>query len=155
MCCEQAVIGRLRALGQRVTPLRVVTATTLRHAAAHVPSTMLLVQVQKTLAYDDRPDVARTLALLTQLGLVAATDLGGGQVVYEWVADGAPYHLVCRHCGVLSHVAAEVLAPLAAALAAQYAFALDLRTTALPGLCTPCAALANDLPGDRLTTGDA
>lgn len=155
MCCEQDVITRLRALGQRVTPLRVVTATVLRHAQGHIPSTTLLAQVQQTLAYNDRPDVARTLALLTHLGLVAVTEVGGGQVVYEWVEDDPPYHLVCRHCGALTHVAPEALASLAATLAVQYAFALDLRTTALPGLCTVCTALVADQPDDLLTTGDA
>jgi len=83
--------------------------------------------------------VYRTLELLQRLGLVTATDLGGGRVRYHPLEKGHHHHLVCRECGTIIDLDESLLAPLKEALLREHRFIADLRHLAILGRCVNCA----------------
>ena len=87
----------------------------------------------------DSSTVYRTLELLQRLGLVTATDLGGGRVRYHPLEKGHHHHLVCRECGTIIDLDESLLAPLKEALLREHRFIADLRHLAILGRCVNCA----------------
>lgn len=129
----------LRAAGRKLTPQRLVIASAVRDAAGHVTATQVLHAVQRDLPYLDVSTVYRTLAMLAEQRLVTQTDIGVGEVVYEWAGAEAHHHLICGRCGGIRQLDAGVLAGLDRTLRAQYGFRPYFDHFAIFGLCGGCA----------------
>lgn len=141
MSCEGETVELLRAAGYRVTPQRMLILSTLRHATGHQTAQELFDIVRERYPFVDVSTVYRTLTTLRKLRLVAETDLGQGDLLYEWIGGARRHHhLVCRGCSQMQEIEDASLEVLAQLLGERYGFRADLDHFAIPGLCAVCAA---------------
>ena len=138
MACEQETATTLRGAGFRVTPQRLLVASALRHAGRHLSAAEIAGEVRAVYPVVDLSTVYRTVAMLKQLGLATATDMGGEDLLFEWSAGEAHHHLICSRCRrtqVLDH---DYLEGLAARVGSDFGFKADLRHFAIFGRCREC-----------------
>ncbi len=140
MSCEPDTAAILRAAGQKVTPQRLIILTALRHAEGHVTAAQLLEAARKSYPYVDASTVYRTLASAKELRLVAETNMGSGETLYEWQGTHRHHHLICRRCGQVASLDEEHLAVLTTTLERETGFHADLDHVAIFGTCAACAA---------------
>ncbi|MER7072258.1 Fur family transcriptional regulator [Terrabacter sp. NPDC000476] len=152
-----AVVARLRAGGERVTParhavLRVVDAADV--ADEHLDAEQIGARVALLAPSVHRATVYRTLAALVDAGVLAHVHLGGSATVYH-LTDPAPAgdraaphhhepdhaHVQCHVCGRVLDVAPELFDDVAARLRAELGFELDTGHAALLGRCADCATV--------------
>jgi Fur family ferric uptake transcriptional regulator len=136
---------RLRRVGQRVTPQRLVILGALRHGE-HLSADEVFCRVEPLLPGVNRSTVYRTLELFGALGLASVTDLGGGSRRFELI-DDPHHHLICHQCGAILELADELVAPLREAIRHRYGFAPAVDHLAIFGFCARCdGSLENPEP---------
>ena len=140
MSCETDTAAILRAAGQKVTPQRLMILSALRHAGGHVTAGQLLETARKSYPYVDASTVYRTLSAARELRLVAETNMGSGDTLYEWLGTHRHHHLICRRCGQVASLDEEHLDALSTALKRDTGFQADLDHIAIFGTCATCAA---------------
>ena len=139
-----AVRQRLRALGQRVTPVRVAVAEVLAQTDDHLGAAEI---ADRCAALDPgvhRATVYRALATLTELEVVTHTHTSGAGAVYHLAGSAVPAghaHLECTACARIVDVPAALLADLSTAVAAEFAFTLEPDHATLLGVCDQCRAI--------------
>jgi Fur family ferric uptake transcriptional regulator len=84
--------------------------------------------------------IYRTLELLEELNLVTHVHLSHGAPTYHDINEERHVHLVCRNCEHVQELDPEELGPLAARLAEERGFRLDIAHVALFGLCKGCSS---------------
>ena len=136
---ETALSGALRERGQRVTPQRLVIARVLEEMRRHVTVEAVYGEVGRRMPGVSLPTVYATLELLEDLGLVHRVATEGGAVVFDPRTD-AHHHMMCRRCGAIQDVEAEVQAGALLAAAREAGFAPDEARVVIRGLCAACAA---------------
>jgi Fur family ferric uptake transcriptional regulator len=146
MSCETDTASILRAAGQKVTPQRLIILTALRHAEGHVTATQLLEDARKQYPYIDASTVYRTLASAKELRLVAETNMGSGETLFEWQGSHRHHHLICRRCGKVASLDEEHLAELTMTLERETGFHADLDHVAIFGTCAECAKVEPPSP---------
>ena len=134
--------ARLRARGERLTPQRLLVLEALRDGRGHLTAEAIYEQVQIKYPYVNLTTIYRSLSWLKTQGLVSETDLGGGQVEYEYLDELRHHHLVCLQCGRKEEFGDDLVAPLAAALRERYGFAPRLDHLAVFGRCRHCQGAA-------------
>ena len=129
----------LRSAGYRVTPQRLVIHRTLVGLGRHVGAEELLGAVTGQLPNVSLPTVYSALDALEDAGLVRRVSAGQGRALYD-ARPADHHHLVCRRCGAVEDLDADV--PLAAALASaqEHGFAPDGAEIVIRGLCASCRA---------------
>jgi Fe2+ or Zn2+ uptake regulation protein len=132
----------LRERGYRLTPQRAAIWETLRRARGHLTADQVLGDVRRRLPEVNASTVYRTLELLVALELVAETKLGSSRSYYEVSPDPSHHHLVCEHCGAVSHVEDELLAPLYKQARARGGFVPRSAQVTVLGLCRACVLAA-------------
>jgi Fur family ferric uptake transcriptional regulator len=142
---------RLRRVGQRVTPQRLVILGALR-AGEHLSADDVFARVEPLLPAVNRSTVYRTLELFRDLGLVSETDLGGGARQFELIGE-PHHHLICHRCGGIEELDDTLVAPLRHAVHRQYGFAPAIDHLAVFGYCAACNREADD-GGGRGGTAD-
>ncbi len=130
-------LDRLHARGERLTPQRLAVLDAVR-VGGHQTADAIYARVRALHPYVNRATIYRTLAWLRDQGLLAETDLGGGQAVYQYLQVEHHHHLVCLHCGVQQQFPDELVTPLSAALHERYGFAPRIDHLAVFGLCRDC-----------------
>jgi len=119
-----------------------MVVSALRHADGHRTAAQVLDEVQRAYPYVDISTVYRTMAVLKELHLVSETDMGAGELAYEWSAGDPHHHLICRSCGTVRQLDPQALDRLAQTLAGDYGFRADIEHIAIFGLCEICQANA-------------
>ena len=140
MTCEGDVAEQLRRAGHKVTPQRLLIIRVLRHSGGHVSAAQIAEQVRESYPFVDVSTVYRTLDVLKRLRLATSTDMGGGDVLFEWAPEAPHHHLVCSGCGEVVEVGHGYLEALEGSLADDFGFAADLHHFAIFGLCRDCRA---------------
>jgi Fur family ferric uptake transcriptional regulator len=135
-------VARLRRLGVRVTPQRLLVLEALAAHSGHMTADAILRLAARRYPALNLATVYRTLDLLISLGLVAQTDLGSGVTRFELVGESPHHHLVCEHCGAVGEMDAALFAPLQRRLLERYGFRANPRHVALLGACRECLAIA-------------
>jgi Fur family ferric uptake transcriptional regulator len=133
---------QLRALGQRVTPVRVAVATVLARTTDHLGAAEIADRCAGLDPGAHRATVYRALGTLTELGVVTHTHTSAAGAVYHLAGGSAPVghaHLECTSCGRIVDVPADLQGGLATAVAAGYAFTLEPDHATLLGLCATCS----------------
>lgn len=128
---------RLRELGYRLTPQRMMVLSAIEKGEGHISAEEIHSQVQADYPGINKSTVYRTLDLLSELGLVTRTDMGG-IVRYHPAEKGQHHHLVCQECGAVMELDDSILAPLRNALEERYQFQADVRHFAISGRCARC-----------------
>ena len=112
----------------------------------HATPDQVHVEVARTAAGINITTVYRSLELLEELGLVTHAHLSHGAPTYHGVTEEQHVHLVCRTCGVVDDVSADLLASLAETLEQEKSFLVDMGHVALFGVCAKCGS--GDIVGD-------
>ena len=133
--------NELRARGYRLTPRRLMVVEVLAGHGGHLTVDEILSVVKARHPQTNKTTVYRTLELLSELGLVAVTDLGSGRLEYE-LSTRPHHHLICEQCDARIEVDDLLLAPLRASLLETYGFETNLDHFALFGVCPGCRASA-------------
>lgn len=106
-------------------------------------------EVHKVHPYVDLSTVYRTLDALKRARLVTSTDMGSGDVLFEWAAEEAHHHLICSVCGHVVEIGPEYFRPLEERLRTELGFEPDMHHFAVFGLCRECRDSAGDGDGDE------
>jgi Fe2+ or Zn2+ uptake regulation protein len=135
---ESTLSAALRERGQRVTPQRLVVARVMDELQRHATAEMVFGEVSARMPGVSLPTVYATLELLEELGLVERVAREGGTVVYDPRTD-EHHHLVCRRCGAIADIDADVQAGAVLRAARKAGFAPDSAQVVVKGLCAACA----------------
>jgi Fur family ferric uptake transcriptional regulator len=128
----------LRAIGQRVTPQRLLVLAAFARPGEHLTADEVYARVGPLAPAVNRSTVYRTLELFRDLGLISETDLGGGVRHFELLDDGRHHHLICRACGGMLVLDDDLVEPLRDAVRARYDFDAAIDHLAIFGLCAAC-----------------
>jgi Fur family ferric uptake transcriptional regulator len=129
--------ARLREVGQRVTPQRMLILGAFT-PGAHLTADEVYAHVERFAPAVNRSTVYRTLELFRDLGLISETDLGGGVRHYELLAGARHHHLICLECGAMLTLDDALVQPLRDAVRARYEFSPCIDHLALFGRCSSC-----------------
>ena len=137
----RGLADRLRRVGQRVTPQRLVILSALR-PGEHLSADEVFARVEPLLPGVNRSTVYRTLELFRDLGLVSMTDLGSGARQFE-LLDDLHHHLICHRCGAILELDDALVDPLRDGIRARYGFAPAIDHLAIFGFCAACDRATN------------
>ncbi len=137
---RSGLADRLRRVGQRVTPQRLVILGALI-SGEHLSADEVFTRVEELIPGVNRSTVYRTLELFRDLGLVSMTDLGGGARQFELI-DEPHHHLICHRCGAILELDDELVDPLRERIHERYGFAPAIDHLALFGFCAECEPAA-------------
>ena len=84
--------------------------------------------------------VYRTLALLSERGIVDSLMHHAGEACYRLCGAGHHHHLVCNNCHRVVEVRDCNLTPWLDDLAAVHGFTVSMHTVELSGTCADCSA---------------
>jgi Fur family ferric uptake transcriptional regulator len=132
-----ALADTLRARGLRLTAQRQLVLEAV-YRLGHATPDQIHAEVSRTASGINITTVYRTLELLEELGLVTHTHLSHGAPTYHGVSAQQHVHLVCRGCGGVDDVPADLLDPLAQTLEREKGFLVDMGHVALFGVCGSC-----------------
>jgi Fur family ferric uptake transcriptional regulator len=131
-------LAAIRARGERLTPQRLMVLEAVRDLAGHQTAESIYDHVRLRYPYANLATIYRVLAWLKQQSLVSETDLGGGQIEYEFLGGRRHHHLVCLRCGGRAEFGDDVVAPLATTLRERYGFEPRIDHLAIFGVCAHC-----------------
>jgi Fe2+ or Zn2+ uptake regulation protein len=135
---EAAFVEALRERGLRATPQRVVLHRILRNRPGHVTAEELLEAAAGELPNVSLPTIYAALSLLEEMGMVRRVSALGGTAIYDPVL--APHHhAVCRSCGRVWDLDADVDDGSALAAAQALGFRDGHAQLTVQGLCAECA----------------
>jgi Fur family ferric uptake transcriptional regulator len=134
----EALARRLRVLGVRVTPQRLLVLEALSAHGGHMTADEVLRWVARRSSALNLATVYRTLELLVSLGLAAQTDLGGDATAFELVGAAPHHHLVCERCGAVVEMDDTLFQSLRMDVLRRYGFDARSRHIALFGVCRDC-----------------
>lgn len=140
MSCEDETADLLRRAGHKMTPQRLMIVRVLRHAQGHLSAAQIAAQVRDVYPFVDVSTVYRTLDVLKRMKLATATDMGAGDVLFEWAPEEPHHHLICSSCGEVQLLDHSYLACLSARIDTEFGFEPDLHHFAIFGLCRDCRA---------------
>ena len=138
MSCEDETAELLRRAGHKMTPQRLMIVRALRHAEGHMSAAQIAEQVREDYPFVDVSTVYRTLDVLKRMRLATSTDMGSGDVVFEWAPEQPHHHLICTSCGDVAELEHGYLEGLEGKISADFGFAPDLHHFAIFGLCREC-----------------
>lgn len=129
---------RLRQLGYRLTPQRMMIVAAIESSDHHISAEEIYDQIKARYPHLNISTIYRTLDLLKRRGLVTETDLGERSVRYHSAERGHHHHLVCQRCGQIIDLDEALLFSLKDALRREYKFEADLSHLAIFGDCVCC-----------------
>src|SRR5881227_401437 len=127
----------LRRRGYRVTSQRLVIGEALAAAGRHLSAEEVMTAVAERLPNVSLPTVYSALDALEDAGLVRRVAAGRGAALYD-AGPAAHHHLVCRRCGAVTDLDADVALEPALAGAAKRGFAPEGAEVVVRGLCANC-----------------
>ena len=134
----QELASRLRAIGQRATPQRLLILGAFANPEEHLTAEEVYERVGPLSPAVNRSTVYRTLELFRDLGLISETDLGSGVRHFALIDSQRHHHLICRNCGTMLEFDDDLVAPIRAAAEERYGFAVTIDHLALFGWCAVC-----------------
>jgi Fe2+ or Zn2+ uptake regulation protein len=146
---DELLVEAVRRRGGRVTPQRRAILRYLAEERRHVTAEDVLAAMGERIPGVSLPTVYATLELLEELELVRRVATGGGVLVFDSRTE-PHHHAVCRGCGRLEDVEADVDASAAVAAASAHGFLPETASVNVTGLCARCAEQGReDAPAGR------
>ncbi len=149
---DRDLTAALRAGGHRLTGARRAVWAALAplaqnvdgHAGGHGDAHLSVDEVvERTHALGDGIDRAtayRVLALLEELGLVRASQLGSGDAIrWERAHPDEHFHLRCTRCGMVDHHVGTLVATVREHLDDGHGFRAETIELTVHGRCAACA----------------
>lgn len=123
----------------RQTKQRAAVVEVLRTARSHPDAAQVHAQVREKLPTVSLGTVYRTLDTLVRDGMVVTIERAGQATRYDYRRPGEDHHhAVCRHCGAIFDVDAQMLPPLPAHTLPDGFQLTDVRLEFM-GICPDCA----------------
>jgi Fe2+ or Zn2+ uptake regulation protein len=136
---DAELIAALRATGRRVTTPRLLVHRYLRAQDRHVTAEQVSADLAQEMPSLSAATVYETLDLLDELGLIRRVSTPRGATTYDSrVAEH--HHVVCRECGHIEDLDAEVDTGAAEKAARAAGFAPAFAQLTVSGLCSACQA---------------
>lgn len=142
MSALDAALMTLRRSDCRITAARRTVLEALAADSGHMTAPDLVAAVHARAPQIGRASVYRALELLTRLGVVQASTLGGGNATYMLAPAGHHHHLVCRACGRTIEFDECALGEIAGRLAAAFGFQIEGHLVEVYGRCAECRPAA-------------
>ena len=141
------LVEMFRERGYRITPQRQCVFRLLQGNTSHPSAESIYREARKEMSSLSLQTVYRTLAELVSLGELIPVDLGTGTVRFDPFVEGPHHHLVCRSCGKVSDLFADLRPP---DMPEGYAQDFEVSSTEIVfrGICKACMASREDL-GER------
>lgn len=141
-CRSEALLGRLREAGYRLTPQRLALVRLLAEDDTHPSAEQVYLRLRDDFPTMSLATVYNTLDVLVALGEALRLEVNHGCTHFDVRRPSAHPHVVCRECGRVEDL--ELDAAEALALAAQRATDFrDLRPHFyFDGICPSCAGPA-------------
>lgn len=136
---------QLRERGYRLTPQRELILEAVNRLG-HATPDEVHAEVRRHASAVNVSTVYRTLEVLEELGLVRHAHLSDRAPTYHSVAGHEHVHLVCRRCGAVTAVDADLVTPLTERLRGEHGFAADVGHLTIFGECVECAPGTPDAP---------
>ena len=137
----ESVQRLMRERGLAWTPQRRAIVRHLLEHGGHWSASRLLAELTAELPKASRATVYSTLALLRELGVVAALPGPGGELRFDANPE-AHHHLHCRRCDRLEDVP-EAWIPVQLAPEAGASFQVERFNVVAEGLCAECLSLSS------------
>jgi Fur family ferric uptake transcriptional regulator len=131
-------IGALRRSGHKITQARRAVIQALAEEVRHLTAPDVVAAVQARTPLVGRASVYRTLELLTRLGVVQSSTLGGTAAMYVLTPDRHHHHVVCIECQKTVEFDECALRDLETQLAEALGFELEGHLVELYGRCPDC-----------------
>jgi Fur family ferric uptake transcriptional regulator len=138
MSCEDDTAELLRRAGHKMTPQRLLIVRALRHAEGHISAPQIAELVKVEYPFVDVSTVYRTLDVLKRMRLATSTDMGSGDVLFEWAPEDPHHHLICSSCAHVVEIEHRYLAGLEQSVQRDFGFTPDMHHFAIFGLCREC-----------------
>lgn len=135
---DQSLTQALRECGYRVTAPRLAVFRALCELDRHSTADEVQDTVRESLPAVSLPTVYASLDLLAELGLARRITGTGSAIRFDPRVDDH-HHLVCRSCGRVEDLDAEVDAEPAMRAAGRRGFSPDRSELTVTGLCAGCA----------------
>jgi Fe2+ or Zn2+ uptake regulation protein len=139
---ELRLAEQLRARGLRATPQRLLIHRVIAELGRHATAEEIHQAVERIAPNVSLPTTYATLELLEQLGLVRRLAVPGGSALYD--PRGGHHHAVCRSCGRVADLEAEVDTSAVEGAARHGGFEPDRVEVVASGLCAECASGASE-----------
>jgi len=136
-------LDRLKREGYKITLARRAVIEALVCAPSHRTAPQLVTAVAAIEPTVGRASVYRTLDLLSELGLVQLSNLGGATASYLLSAGGHLHHVVCRTCRKTVSFEECTVEELERDLAQRFGFQIEGHLIELYGRCEDCQNLTN------------
>lgn len=131
-------IKKLEISGYKMTPARRAVVEALARASDHLTAPDVVEAVAKQAPTVGRASVYRTLELLTQLGMVQLSSLGGVTATYLLTSAGHHHHVICRKCHHTVEFEDCWLDDLEKTLSQRLGFLIEGHLVEVYGLCLAC-----------------
>jgi Fe2+ or Zn2+ uptake regulation protein len=132
-----------RAHGRKITAQRQCIFKALEGDVTHPSAERVYERVRHDMPNVSLKTVYQTLNDLADLGAIAVLDVGTGSARFDPNVETTHHHLVCRSCGKVRDVAADVPGLKVSRRAAQ-GFAVDSAEVVFRGLCEECKGSQQD-----------
>ncbi|MBZ0277685.1 MAG: transcriptional repressor [Anaerolineae bacterium] len=147
---DRDYIQALRSKGYRVTPQRLIVLDAICELKGHATIADIQGRVNLLDSTIDRSTVYRALDVLTEVGLVTASEMDGDTGrVYQIAGEARHHHLLCQSCGAVLNISDELLSPVFQRIQATTGFTVWADHLTLKGVCERCAQKPTDAPGDK------
>lgn len=134
---DRSATDVLRSHGCRATKPRVAVLDAVLRAGRPLDATELAARAQQELDGIHEATVYRTIAVLSELGIVTHVHAGHGPALVELASDDSLL-VVCKRCGRIERAPASARQRLVDDVDRELGFSLDLGHFALEGLCGEC-----------------
>ena len=134
---REETAAALRRSGYRVTAQRLVVAEALGGARRHLSAEEVMDAVAERLPNVSLPTVYSALDALEDAGLLRRVAAGRGAALYD-AGPASHHHVVCRRCGAVSDLEADVSLEPALSGAVAAGFAPEGAEVVVRGLCVNC-----------------
>lgn len=138
-----AITALLHKGGYRVTPQRQLIIDAVCHLGGHVTPDAVYERVHAITPALNRATVYRTLAFLSDQGILNTVWLENGHTGYELAQPEPHHHLVCRTCGHESQIDHDAVELFFKQLYDDHDFIVEVRHLTLHGVCARCHSAAN------------
>ena len=139
MSHDEIAVGKLlSSRGLRVTHQRLSILDAICEGGGHTTLAEIMTRVERADPSIDPSTVHRTVSLLCELGVVAATTVGPADTVYELVGETPHHHLVCTVCGRQQDLAHGAIEEAFDSVRRDRGFVVKPRHLILEGVCAAC-----------------
>jgi Fe2+ or Zn2+ uptake regulation protein len=126
-----------RAHGRKITAQRQSVFRALAGDETHPTAERVYERVRLDMPNVSLKTVYQTLNELAEVGAIAVLDVGTGSARFDPNVETTHHHLVCRSCGKVRDLTADLPA-LAVSRRAAQGFAVDSAEVVFRGLCEEC-----------------